>query len=289
MAQIKRLWDNLLEMFRSVEFSPIVDTIDILLVTVIIYFVFRFLRDRRAGKLAAGVLLFLIMLVISDLTSMRALNFLLKSVTQAGLVALLIVFQPELRSALEKMGTGSIKNIKAMFVTTEMKALMTGITEVCKAAENLSATKTGALIVFERETKLGDIIKTGTVMDAEISSMLIGNVFFNKAPLHDGALLVRGNRLYSAGCFLPLSQNPDIMKELGTRHRAALGITEVSDAVVVVVSEETGIISVARDGKLERGFSGSTLEKLLTELLLTENNLKFMKRSGKEADDETQK
>lgn len=289
MAQLKQLWDGLLEMIRSVEFSPIVDTIDILLVTVIIYFVFKFLRDRRAGKLAAGVLLFLILLVISDMTSMRALNFLLRSVTQAGLVALLIVFQPELRSALEKMGTGSIKNIKAMFAAAGMKELMAGITEVCKAAESLSATKTGALIVFERETKLGDIIKTGTVMDAEISSMLIGNVFFNKAPLHDGALLVRGNRLYSAGCFLPLSQNPDIMKELGTRHRAALGISEVSDAVVVVVSEETGVISVAKDGSLERGFSGASLEKLLTNLLLTENNLRFIKRSDKEEDDEAQK
>lgn len=289
MEQLKQLWSGFLEMFRSVEFSPIIDTIDILLVTVIIYFVFKFLRDRRAGKLAAGVLLFLIMLVISDMFAMRALNFLLRSVTQAGLVALLIVFQPELRSALEKMGTGSIKNLKAMFSTTGMKELMAGITEVCKAAESLSATKTGALIVFERETKLGDIIKTGTVMDAEISSMLIGNVFYNKAPLHDGALLVRGNRLYSAGCFLPLSQNPDIMKELGTRHRAALGITEVSDAIVLVVSEETGVISIAKDGKLERGLSGAALEKLLTGFLLTENNARFIKRSGKEEDDEAEK
>lgn len=289
MTQLKQLLSGFLEMLRSVEFSPIIDTIDILLVTVIIYFIFKFLRDRRAGKLAAGVMLFLVMLVVSDIFSMRALNFLLRSVSQAGLVALLIVFQPELRSALEKMGTGSIKNLKAMFTSSAMKELMAGIKEVCKAAETLSATKTGALIVFERETKLGDIIKTGTVMDAEISSMLIGNVFFNKAPLHDGALLVRGNRLYSAGCFLPLSQNPDIMKELGTRHRAALGITEVSDAIVVVVSEETGIISVAKDGKLERGFSAATLEKLLTGFLLTETNAKFIKRSGKEEEDENEK
>ncbi len=288
MEQLKLLFSDVFEMFRSVEVSPIIDTIDILLVTVILYFVFKFLKDRRAGKLAAGVLLFFIMLVISDIFSMRALNFLLRSVTQAGLVALLIVFQPELRSALEKMGTGSIKNLKAMFSITGMKDIMAGIKEVCKAAESLSATKTGALIVFERETKLGDIIKTGTVMDAEISSMLIGNVFYNKAPLHDGALLVRGNRLYSAGCFLPLSQNPDIMKELGTRHRAAIGITEVSDAVVVIVSEETGVISVAKDGKLERGLTAASLEKLLSGLLLTENNAKFAKRAHKEEDDETE-
>lgn len=282
MEQLKQIWHGLTEMLSSVEFSPIVDTIDILLVTVIIYILFKFLKDRRAGKLAAGVLLFFIMLVLSDIFNMRALNFLLRSVTQAGLVALLIVFQPELRSALEKIGTGSIKNLKAMFVTADMKEMMAGIAEVCKAADNLSATKTGALIVFERETKLGDIIKTGTVMDAEISSMLIGNVFYNKAPLHDGALLVRGNRLYSAGCFLPLSQNPDIMKDLGTRHRAAIGITEVSDAVVVVVSEETGLISVALDGKLKRDLTGAKLQELLNDLLLTESNVKFIKRTGKE-------
>ncbi len=285
MTELKALWDRFIEMFSSVEFSPINDTVDILLVTVIIYFAFKFLRDRRASKLAAGVILFLVFLVISDMFEMRALNFLLKSVTQAGLVALLIIFQPELRSALEKMGTGSIKNIKSMFSsTTDMKKYMDGITEVCKAAERLAATKTGAIIIFERETKIGDIAKNGTVIDAEINSMMIGNIFFNKAPLHDGALIVRENRLYAAGCFLPLTQNPDIMKELGTRHRAAIGISEVSDAVVVVVSEETGVISVAIDGKLKRGYSAASLEKLLIECLLSED--KNQKQNKKEDKDE---
>lgn len=287
MSELKALWSRFVDMFESVEFSPINDTIDVLLVTVIVYFIFKFLRDRRAGKLAAGVVLFLVLLVISDIFEMRALNFLLQSVTQAGLVALLIVFQPELRSALEKMGTGSIKNIKAMFTTTDMKKYMGGITEVCKAAESLSATKTGALIVFERETKMGDIVKSGTVIDAEINSMMIGNIFFNKAPMHDGALIVRENRLYAAGCFLPLSQNPDIVKELGTRHRAAIGVTEVSDAVVVVVSEETGVISVAVDGKIKRGFSAATLESMLIEYLFTEDKgLKAANKEDKNGDKE---
>ncbi len=283
MAELKALWGRFVEMFTSVEFSPINDTVDILLVTVIIYFAFKFLRDRRASKLAAGVILFLVLLVISDMFDMRALNFLLKSVTQAGLVALLIIFQPELRSALEKMGTGSIKNIKSMFSsTTDIKKYMDGITEVCKAAERLAATKTGAIIIFERETKMGDIAKNGTVIDAEINSMMIGNIFFNKAPLHDGALIVRDNRLYAAGCFLPLTQNPDIMKELGTRHRAAIGVSEVSDAVVVVVSEETGVISVAIDGKLKRGYSAASLEKLLVEHLLSDDkNQKHDKKEDK--------
>lgn len=283
MAELKKMWQGLLEMLSSVEFSPIIDTIDIILVTAIIYITFKFLRDRRAGKLAAGVVLFFILLIISNTFEMRALNYLLKSITQAGLVALIVVFQPELRSALEKLGTGSIKNIKGMFSATGMKEVVEGIREIRKAVDNLSATKTGALIVIECETKLGDVIKSGTVIDADISSMLIGNVFYNKAPLHDGALLIRNNRLYAAGCFLPLSQDPDIMKELGTRHRAAIGISEVSDAVVIVVSEETGIVSVARDGKLERGLSGTALEKLLIDLLLDETGPKLIRRS-KEGD-----
>lgn len=279
MDKIKELWGGLVEMIKSVEFSPINDILDILAVTVIIYMAFKFLGDRRAGKLATGVVLFFIFLVISDALEMRALNFLLKSVTQAGLVALIIVFQPELRSALEKLGTGSIKNIKGMFSATGIKETAQGISEIRKAAESLSATKTGALIVMERETKLGDVIKSGTVIDAEVSAMLIGNVFFNKAPLHDGALLIRNNRLYAAGCFLPLSQNQDIMKDLGTRHRAGIGISEVSDAVVIIVSEETGIISMAQNGNLERGLSGAALEKMLQDIFLSESTHKFMKKS----------
>lgn len=286
MTKLKELWSSLVEILDSVEFSPVKDIIDILLVTAIIYMTFKFLRDRRAGKLAAGVVLFLIVLLFSDLLGLDALSFLLKSISQAGLVALIIVFQPELRSVLEKVGTGSIKNIKGMFGGTEMKQLMEGIQEIRKAAESLAAKKTGALMVIEGETKLGDVIKTGTVIDSKISSMLIGNIFYNKAPLHDGALLIRGSRLYAAGCFLPLSQNQDIKKELGTRHRAAIGMSEVSDAIVIVVSEETGLISVATDGHLERGLSGAALEKLLIDLLLSENGAK--KRRNKEDNDGNQ-
>lgn len=284
MSKLKTIWDEIVETITSVEFSPINDIVDILLVTAIIYLAFKFLRDRRAGKLVVGVILFFILLLISNALELRALSFLLQSITQAGLVALIILFQPEFRSALEKVGTGSIKNIKGMFTGAGMKEVVVGIQELRKATENLSATKTGALMVIECETKLGDVIKSGTVIDADISSMLIGNIFYNKAPLHDGAMLIRNNRLYAAGCFLPLSQDPDIMKELGTRHRAAIGITEVSDAVVIIVSEETGIISVARDGNLERGLSGAALEKLLLDLLLTENGPKFGRHNKEDKD-----
>ncbi len=284
MSRLKTIWEEVIETITSVEFSPINDIVDILLVTAIIYLAFKFLRDRRAGKLVVGVILFFILLLISNALELRALSFLLQSITQAGLVALIILFQPEFRSALEKVGTGSIKNIKGMFSGAGMKEVVVGIQEIRKATENLSATKTGALMVIECETKLGDVIKSGTVIDADISSMLIGNIFYNKAPLHDGAMLIRNNRLYAAGCFLPLSQDPDIMKELGTRHRAAIGITEVSDAVVIIVSEETGIISVARDGNLERGLSGAALEKLLLDLLLTDNGPKFGRHSKEDKD-----
>jgi len=284
VSKLKTIWDEIVETITSVEFSPINDIVDILLVTAIIYLAFKFIRDRRAGKLVVGVILFFLLLLISNALELRALSFLLQSITQAGLVALIILFQPEFRSALEKVGTGSIKNIKGMFTGAGMKEVVVGIQELRKATENLSATKTGALMVIECETKLGDVIKSGTVIDADISSMLIGNIFYNKAPLHDGAMLIRNNRLYAAGCFLPLSQDPDIMKELGTRHRAAIGITEVSDAVVIIVSEETGIISVARDGNLERGLSGAALEKLLLDLLLTENGPKFGRHNKEDKD-----
>lgn len=284
MTELKNIWQTLTEMFRSVEFSPVNDVVDIVLVSIIIYFTFRFLRDRRAGKLAAGVMLFLIFLIFSDMLQMRALNFILKSITQAGLVALIIVFQPELRSALEKMGTGSIKNIRGMFSTAGVKDIVGSISELCKAAAVLSGERTGALIVLERETKLGDVIKTGTVTDAQVSAILISNIFKNKSPLHDGALLIRNNRLYAAGCILPLSQDIDIARELGTRHRAALGMSEVSDAVVIVISEETGIISVARNGNLERGLSGAALEKLLIDILISDSGPKLLKRLGKEGD-----
>lgn len=260
MQSIKEFGSYIINQLSSVE---IIDIIDIILVSVILYYTFKFLSDRRAGKLAVGVGLFLAVLFISEFLKMRALNFLLTSLSQVGLIALIIVFQPEFRSALEKMGTGSLKNLNRRFSNSSASTVEVSVNEICSAVERLSQTKTGALMVFERDTKLGDVIKTGTVIDADISAMLINNIFYNKAPLHDGAVIVRGNKLYSAGCFLPLSSNADIIKDLGTRHRAAIGMSENSDALVLVVSEETGTVSIAKDGKLERGFNSRTLHKYL--------------------------
>ena len=243
----------------------LIDFLDILFVSVMIYYVVKFIRDRRASKLAIGVFLILLILLLSEVLGMRAVDFLLSNIVQVGLIALIIVFQPELRSALEKVGGSSFKALKNSVAPK-------GIANICQAASELSREYTGALIVIERNTPLGDIIKTGTVVNADICVSMLKNIFFNKAPLHDGAVIIRNNRIYAAGCFLPMSTNDDIIKDLGTRHRSAIGMSENSDAVVVVVSEETGTISVALNGELRRNYDYNTLKYELTTLLGGEDN-----------------
>ncbi len=266
----------------------IIDLIDIGIVAILLYWLFKFVRDRRAGKLLIGVVMLGGLLILSDLLNMRALNFILTNLFSVGLVAIVIVFQPELRSALEKFGGESLRNFRRMDAD-EAAVTRSAIGEISVAAESLSQSKTGALIVFERTTRLGDYIRTGTVVDATASSFLIGNIFFNKAPLHDGAVIIRKGRVHAAGCFLPLSSNTDIIKDLGTRHRAAIGMSENSDSVVLVVSEETGVISVAIDGELKRGFTRKSLETFLATQLIPDDKKnitdKFFKRSDVNEDD----
>lgn len=247
------------------------DILDILLVTIVFFFVFRFVRDRRAGRLLLGIALLVVLFILSIIFKMNALNYLLSSLFSVGLIAIVIVFQPELRAVLEKMGDRSIRGIKSMG-TENSEEIGRCITEACVACDSLSKSKTGALIVFERNTKLGEYILTGTIIDAVPSSMLFGNLFFNKSPLHDGAVIIRGGRIHAAGCFLPLSTNPEITKEVGTRHRAAIGMSENSDAIVVIVSEETGTISVAEDGELQRDFDRLTLESHLKSRLMQQKS-----------------
>ncbi len=241
----------------------VVDVLDILLVAFVFYYIFQFMRKRRAGKLLVGVVLLIVLLLISEVAKMKALNFILTNVFSVGILSLIVVFQPELRSFLEKVGGTTFFNFKGKLDKNQDTALKSVITEVCIAADYFSKTRTGALIVFERETKLGDQSKTGTVVNADVSSYLLENIFFNKSPLHDGAVIISETRLHSAGCLLPLSSNQDLIRELGTRHRAAIGMSENSDAVVLVVSEETGIISVALEGELMRGFDRNSLEEYL--------------------------
>ena len=264
--------DVILEYFEYVKNQlagiGVIDVIDILIVALLFYYTFRFVRERRAGKLLVGIIILIGMLLLSSLLHMRALNFLLTNLFSVGLIAIVIVFQPELRSALEKVGGESIRNFKGMMDADTEYAVRNAIGEVCVAAESFSESKTGALIVFERGTKLGDYIRTGTVVDAVTSSFLLGNIFFNKAPLHDGAVVIQDARIAAAGCLLPLTRRVDVDSNLGTRHRAAIGMAETSDAIVIVVSEETGVISVAYDCNLTRNYTAETLRRFLTQKLL---------------------
>ena len=274
----------------------VTDIIDIILVAVMFYYVYRFIRERRAGKLAAGLLILLLILLLSDILDMRAMQFIMQNLFQVGMVAVIVVFQPELRSALEKVGAEPLRGLRSISEKSGNDASTVAmINEVTEAACDMSLDKTGALIVIERTTKLGDIIKTGTIVNADTTAFLIRNIFFKNAPLHDGAMIIRDDRIYAAGCFLPLSTNNDIIKDLGTRHRAAIGMSENSDAVIVVVSEENGTISVAVEGELKRNFSYNSLKAELTRLLLNEKptdsenkkrGLRFTRKQKGAKDDE---
>ncbi len=244
-----------------------IDIIDILLVSLIIYAIIKFIRERRASKLAIGVVFILVLLIVAEIFEMKAMSFLLSNVVQVGLIALVILFQPELRAALEKVGSSSFKTFQNTIKKSREIAKDDNIDNICQAVSELAREYTGALIIIERNTPLGDIIKTGTVINADICVEMLKNIFFNKAPMHDGAVVIHNNRIYAAGCFLPMSKNDDIIKDLGTRHRSAIGMSEESDAVVIVVSEETGTISIALNGELRRNYDQNSLKHELTVLL----------------------
>ena len=260
------IYNVFLQTFSAMTF---VDVVDIACVAVVLYLAYKFVRDRRAGKLAIGVILLIGILLIADIVELRAMQFIFKNVFQVGVIMLVIVFQPELRSLLEKMGGESIKGIRSIGESKENDEVIETINSVVRAAGDMSSSKTGALIVFEKSTKIGEYASTGTVINSDVEPLLLRNIFYNKAPLHDGAVIIRKNRVYAAGCVLPLSSQSDINPDLGTRHRAAVGITENSDAVALVVSEETGNISVACDGKLVTGLNSVTLKEKLHEHLVT--------------------
>lgn len=261
------LTDSMGNIWQTIKSISFFDIIDIIGVAFLLYYVYKFIRDRRAGKLALGVVFIFAFQILSEILEMQAMQFILQNVLQVGLITLVVLFQPELRTALEKMGGESLRGIRSIGEQKGASFVYAMIDSVAAAVADMSASKTGALIVFERSTKLGDLILTGTVINADPSPFLIKNVFFNKAPLHDGALIIRDGRLYAAGCLLPLSANPDIIKDLGTRHRAAIGMSENSDAVVVVVSEETGTISLAYEGNMKRGFDRQSLARELRQYL----------------------
>ncbi len=244
------------------------DIADIVIVSILFYYIYKFVRERRAGKLAVGILFILVVMVVSSFFDMFALNFIISNIVQVGIIGIIILFQAELRSFLEKVGGEPLKSITNRRDTGVISKMSECIGVIADAVFELSSEKTGALIVLERSTRLGDVIKTGSVINADANSYLIRNIFFNKSPLHDGAMIIRNCRIHAAGCFLPLSQNETIIKTLGTRHRAAIGMSENSDAAVVVVSEETGTVSIAVDGHLIRGLSKGDLISKLEQLLI---------------------
>ena len=214
IERLGELWNSISKNFASFR---VADAIDILVVAVILYFVFKFIRDRRAGKLAAGIITLLLLLAVSNLINMRVMSYLMHNVFQIGIIAVIILFQPELRAVLEKVGGGSLKGVRSFgdFKSAENNTASI-ISSVVQASLDLSETKTGALMVFERTTKLGDLVLTGTVVDSAISVPIIKNIFFKNSPLHDGAVIIRDNRLHAAGCLLPLSSSQEITKDLGT-------------------------------------------------------------------------
>lgn len=262
------------------------DLIDIAILAVLIYQIAKIIRETRAMQLLKGILILLAVLLLSDLLNLNALNYILGNTVQAGLFAVVVIFQPELRSMLERMGRSKAGKIFDVVAgqsgndeTTEV------IDELCEAAANMSKTKTGALIVIERSTRLGDVIRTGSVVNADVSAALLENIFAPNTPLHDGAVIVRGNRIHTAGCLLPLTSNPNLSRELGTRHRAALGVSEASDAMVVVVSEETGKISIAINGTLTRNLDKDSLKRALDRVFNTKSDtdtekFKFWRSGG---------
>lgn len=243
------------------------DFVDIIIVAYLIYKAIWFLRKTNSYNLAQGLLILLIVLWLSEVFGLTMINNLLRKAVELGLIALLILFQPELRRMLERMGS-SIHSGKAASST----AMDMAIAQTVLACKDMSASKTGALIIFERSVNLNNIMSTGTIINADTTAELIKNIFFNKAPLHDGALIVREGRIAAAGCVLPLTHSTNLSKDLGMRHRAGIGLSEQSDAVVIIVSEETGSISVAMDGMLKRHLNEPMLDKLLhSELILEED------------------
>ena len=245
------------------------DAVEILVLTVIIFFAFRFLKGRKAGALIVGILVCTLVLALSTIFELTVLYKIFDGIASWGMLVILIIFQPEIRDALERIGSGSIHGIMSFSDRKKKKEQnQMVIDNVLSAVKDLSEDSTGALIVIERTTALTDIMQTGITINADVGHSLIKNLFFNKAPLHDGAVIIAEGRIAAAGCFLPLTRRSDVDPDLGTRHRAAIGMSESSDAVVIVVSEETGAISLAYDCVLNRNLSIEKLKSLLSELLL---------------------
>ncbi len=263
------------EISSSINTFKLVDLLDIILVAAMIYYLLGLIHKTRAGQLAKGAFVVIAIYAIAVYAEMRAVSWIMQNVVQVGFLAVVVLFQPEIRRALEQMGqtdrwTATLFHSQHMDASVRSK-WRSAIISICDAAERLSETHTGALIVLERRTNLSEIIRTGTIVNSEVNVGVLGTIFYEGTPLHDGAVVVQDGFIKAAGCVLPLSNNLELGKDMGTRHRAGLGIAENSDAVVIIVSEETGIISVAKNGVLIRHQERQGLYALLeTEMLPVE-------------------
>ncbi|MCQ2418191.1 MAG: diadenylate cyclase CdaA [Clostridia bacterium] len=285
---MKELFSSIKEFFSYRTTIGIADVIDILLMALIIYELIRLIRTTSAARIAKAILAIVVLTWLTDVLKLRTVNWLLDRILEIGIIALVILFQPELRRLLERVGGKSVREL----IDTKSKSsdLDLGIIQTVNACQAMSEAKIGALIVFERNIMLDEYFKSGTEVDAKLTSELLRNIFFPKAALHDGAVIIRDSRVAAAGCVLPLTGNNHLSSDLGTRHRAGVGMSENSDAVVIIVSEETGTISVATGGMLKRHLAPQTLEKVLRAELISDEKAEkkgFFRRvkeqlSGKE-------
>ena len=264
MTYISDIYQNFIRVVMSI---TVFDIIDILLLTYLVYVIIKLMKETRAEQLMKGILVLMMIFVVVQICQLKVMSFLFENFFQVGIIAIVVVFQPELRRILERVGRAKVPNLTFGLQSGDnessaaREAAISGIAEAC---ERLHRTKTGALIVIERQGRLGDITEKATVINAAPEPELICNLFYNKAPLHDGAIIIRDFRIYAAGCFLPnTSKDQYLSSDLGSRHRAAIGMSENADSLVIIVSEETGTISVAENGQLTRGLSKEALINIL--------------------------
>ncbi|HRX08314.1 MAG TPA: diadenylate cyclase CdaA [Candidatus Limiplasma sp.] len=261
---MQTLWTQIRDVLWNVFNRPtLTDALDILIVAVLLYGLLMLARQTRASAVLKGLVILILASWVSDLLGLTAINWILLNIVNNGAVVIVILFQPEIRKALEQLGRGTLRDSSRMSDGAENEYI---VREITACLLNLSRRRVGALIVFEQKVGLKDIIETGTLMDSHISGALLENIFEPNTPLHDGAVVIRGSRIMSAGCILTLAEGIGISRELGTRHRAAIGVTEATDAVTLIVSEETGIISVARAGRLTRHLDRALLEQVLIKM-----------------------
>ena len=284
------------DIVRYLSLLKITDLVDVAIIVFLVYKLLSLVKSTRAENILKGVGIFLLALWLSTALELRAVSYILSHVVEWGILALIILFQPEIRQILERLGSKNIRLMRVFRPEKEITEMEKAIDQTVVACSELSRTKTGVLMVFERNINLDDIVRTGTELDCTVVSELLKNIFFVKAPMHDGAVIVRHGRIIGGGCMLPLSRNVNLSRDLGMRHRAGIGMSENSDAVVVIVSEETGSISVAIGGMLKRHLMPETLSQLLrNELMPPEEEpdkpqrlpiLSFLKKLGKEGDDD---